>query len=164
MEFLKTSELSLNAAGYLTIKKTGKPVAPINPAFVTQQKNAEYIVKLADAIAGKTFSAGKLDDLEAIKASVKASMYDETKTYVAAPSKPVSKVNDELVKFALDFDKYNDDKTKTDKINEFMQQFNAISDVETVGDYFTEGVVKLSRIYSIGSILNAVEIHVEKLK
>jgi len=164
MEFLKTSELSLNAAGYLTVKKTGKPVSPINSAFVAQQKNAEYIVKLADAIADKTFSVGKLDDLEAIKASVKASMYDETKIYVTAPSKPVSKVNDELVKFALDFDKYNDDKTKTDKINEFMQQFNAISDIENVGDYFTESVVKLSKLYTVKEILAAVEVHVEKLK
>lgn len=164
MQFLKSSELSLNPANYLINKKTGNPVAPINAQFIIQQQNAEYIVKLADAIKDKTFSVGKIDDLEAIKASVRASMFNDTKTYVESPKKPVSKVNDELVKFALDFDKYNDEKTKTDKINEFMQSFNSIKDVEEVGEYFSESVVKLSKIYTIKEILAAVEIHVEKLK
>jgi hypothetical protein len=44
-----------------------------------------------------------------------------------------------------------------------MNQFNKINDVEQVGDYFSEGLVKLNKIYTIEEILAAVKIQVEKL-
>lgn len=162
MEFLKSTELSLNAAGYLVSETTGKPVT--HSEFVNQQKNAEYIVKLAAAIKDANFTPSKVDNLEAIKVAVKASMAGSTQTYVTAPTKPTSQVNDELVKFALDFNSYEDAKLQSEKINVFMQQFNSVNDVEQVGDYFTEGVVKLSAIYDIKTILEAIRINVEKLK
>ena len=145
MEFLKLEELKLNAAGYLVSAMSGKPVN--NQMFVEQQRNAEYIVKLAVAIKNANFTPNKIDDLESIKAEVRASMTSSVRTYVTAPSKPVSQVNEELIKFALDFNAYEDVKLQTEKINTFMNQFNTIKDTEEVGDYFTEGVVKLSQIY-----------------
>jgi len=159
MEFLKQSELSLNPANYLVAN--GKPVN--HTAFVMQQRNAEYIVKLAEAVKGKTFKASKLDDLQAIKAQVKASLNQDKREYVGAPVKPTSKVNDEMVEFALNFAKFEDEKGKVAQINEFMQQFNAIQDVESVGDYFSEGVVKLNKLYTIAEILEAVKTNVEVL-
>jgi len=163
MKFLKSSELELNAAGYLVSKTSNKPVN--HAAFVQQQRNAEYIVKLAEAIKDKTFKAGKVDNLEEIKASVRASIDNKNvKEYVAAPTKPTSKVNDELVQFALDFVNFDSKKLEVEKINKLMAEFDAIDGVETVGDYFSEGLVKLNSIYSIETILAAVKINADKLK
>lgn len=162
-EFLKSSELTLNSANYLVSAKSEKPVT--HSEFVAQQKKAEYVVKLADAIKDKNFESVKVDDLQAIVAKVQAEINaSNVKSYVTAPVKPVSAANDELVQFALDFAAYGDEKAKTDKINEFMQGFNSISDVETVGEYFSEGLSKLSKIYTIAEILAAAKINVEKIK
>lgn len=163
MEFLKSSELELNPAGYLISASSKKPVN--HPEFVRQQKNAEYIVKLAEAIKDKTFKVGKVDNLEEIKASVRASIdAKNVKAYVEAPTKPTSKVNDELVQFALDFVNFDSKKLEVEKINKIMAEFDAIDGVETVGDYFTEGLTKLNTIYSIETILAAVKINADKLK
>lgn len=152
MQFLKSTDLSLNPAKYLVAND--KPVT--HAAFVEQQRRAEYIVRLSEAITGKTFKAGKLDNLEEIKAAVRKAMNGSATTYVDAPKKPTSPVKEELTKFALDFHNYEGEKARTEQINNFMQQFNAINDVEMVGDYFSEGVVKLSRIYTTAEILAAV--------
>ena len=162
MEFLTAKQLELNAAGYLISKDSKKPVNHVD--FVKQQKSAEYIVKFAEAIKDKNFTASKVDNLQAIKASVIAAINDTAKSYVSAPSKPTSKIQDELVKYALDFVNYEDSKVETSKMNEIMNEFNKIDDVESVGDYFTEGVVKLNAIYSIKQILAAVKITADKLK
>ena len=160
MQFLTLKDLQLNAAGYLVSKTDKKPVT--HSAFVAQQSAADYIVRLSQAIEGKTFKAAKVDNLEAIKASVRAAMADTNHKYVATPSKPTSKVNDELVRFALEFDAYNDKKGQVDTINNFMQQFNTINDVQTVGEYFSEGVVKTT-LHDIPTILAAVTACVELL-
>lgn len=162
MEFLTAKQLELNAAGYLISKDSKKPVNHVD--FVKQQKSAEYIVKFAEAIKDKNFTASKVDNLQAIKASVIAAINDTAKSYVSAPAKPTSKIQDELVKYALDFVNYEDSKIETSKMNEIMNEFNKIDDVESVGDYFTEGVVKLNAIYSIKQILAAVKITADKLK
>ncbi len=163
MEFLTSENLSLNPAGYLINSTTNKPVT--HSDFVSQQKNAEYIVKLADAIKNKNFTCDKVDNLEEIKANVLASINAKNvKEYISAPSKPVSKANEELVKFALDFATYEEDKSKVETINKLMAQFDSIEAVESVGDYFSEGLVKLNKIYSIDEILAAVKINTEKLK
>lgn len=162
MEFLKLNQLSLNPAGYLVSSTSEKPVN--HAAFVSQQQEAEYVVKLAAAIKDANFEC-KTDNLEEIKKKVKEEIAgSNTRSYVNAPVKPVSQVNEELVKFALDFASYEDEKVKTNKINEFMSRFNAINDVETVGDYFSEGTVKLKTLYNTQQILDAVKIHVQKLK
>lgn len=162
MEFLKNTDLDLNPAGYLVSKTSKKPVKHVD--FIEQQKKAEYVVKLADAIKGKTFKAGKLDDLEAIKKEVRDAIGKTAQNkYVDDPSKPKSDVKDQLVKYALDFVQYSEDKSKADKVNEFMNQFNSINDVEQVGEYFDEGLVKLSKIYTISEILAAVQSNIEVL-
>lgn len=162
MEFLTAKQLELNAAGYLISKDSKKPVNHVD--FVKQQKSAEYIVKFAEAIKDKNFTASEVDNLQEIKASVMAAIDDTAKSYVSEPAKPTSKVKDELVKYALDFVNYEDSKVEASKINEIMNEFNKIDDVESVGDYFSEGVVKLNAIYSIKQILAAVKITAEKLK
>ena len=162
MDFLTSKDLVLNPAGYLINKTTKKPVSHTD--FVQQQKAAEYVIKLSEAIKDKNFTCGKVDNLEEIKASVLASINSKNvKEYIAVPSKPTSKVQDELTKLALDFVAYEDNKTKAEQINRLMDQFSAIEAIETVGDYFSEGLVKLNAIYTTKEILAAVKINAEKL-
>lgn len=163
MEFLEAKQLDLNKAGYLISKDTKKPVTHV--AYVQQQKAAEYTVKLAEAIKDKTFTAAKADNLDAIKAEVLAAINIKSiKEFVPTPEKPVSKVNDEMVKYALDFVKFEESKTDVEKINKLMAEFSSIDDVENVGEYFSEGLSKLTKIYTIKEVLAAVKITVEKLK
>lgn len=162
MQFLKSNQLELNPAGYLVSKVDGKPVN--HPLFVMQQRAAEYTVKLAEAIKDKNFKQGNVDNLEAIKQEVLISISNaSTRNYVSEPKEPVSKVQDELTKHALDFVKFLEKKEETSKVNSLMNQFNKIDDVENVGDYFEEGLVKLNEIYTIKQILAAIKITVDKL-
>ncbi len=159
-QFLLQSELSLNKAGYLI----GKKEMPVNnESYVEAQSKAHFIVSLANAIKGKNFKAGKIDNLDSIIAEVRAAIGNSNQTYGTAPVKPTSAVNDEMVKFALDFDKFKTEESKFGKFNEFMNQFNAINDVESVGDYFSEGVVKLKAIYTIAQITEAVQSNIDVL-
>lgn len=162
VQLLTLSEVSINKAGYLVSNEGNKPVT--HAAFVSEQKQAEYVVKLSKALVGKTFTPSNVDNLEAIKKSVLDSINADAKvSYVDAPAKPTNSVNDELVQFALDFVNYEGDKSKAEKVNNFMQQFNTISAISEVGDYFNEGLVKLNKIYSIAEILEAVKLTVDKL-
>lgn len=162
MQFLKLSEVTLNPAGYLVATETNKPVN--HKEFAEQQKRAHYVCLLADAIKDKNFKPCKVDNLDEIAKQVQADIDAKDVTnYVTAPEKPTSKVQEELVQFALDFASYGDKKEQTDKINTFMQTFNAINNTEQFGEYFSEGLVKLNKIYSISEILEAVKINVEKI-
>lgn len=162
MNFLKLSEVTLNPAGYLVATETNKPVN--HKEFAEQQKRAHYVVKLAEAIKDKNFKPCQVDDLDAITRKVQAELdASDVTNYVAAPEKPTSKVQEELVQFALDFASYDDKKAQADKINTFMQTFNAINNTEQFGEYFNEGLVKLNKIYSISEILEAVKINIEKI-
>jgi hypothetical protein len=161
MEFLKSNELSLNPAGYLVSNASKKPV--IHSEFVAQQMKAEYFVKLADAIKDKNFTPNLGDNLSAIKSEVLASLQQGKRSYVETPAEPKNKIVDELAAFALKFDSYHDEVATSEQINSLMNEFNTISDVESVGDYFTEGVVKLNHIYTIKDILAAAKIQVAKL-
>lgn len=162
MEFLKASELSLNPANYLISTKTEKPVT--HNAFVMQQRSAEYVVKLAEAIKDKNFTPGKVDDLNAIKQQVLNSINSaNTREYASIPKEPVSKVHAELTQHALDFASFLKKKEKTNVVNELMNQYNKIDDVEKVGEYFQEDLVQLNKIYTIKEILAAVKITTEKL-
>lgn len=163
MEFLTSAELKLNKGGYLVANINGKDKPITHEGFVKEQKSAEYLVKLSEAIKDKNFKAGEVADLAAIKAEVLNAINSKnTVEYVKEPKKPTSKANDEIVKFALDFVKYEEDKSKVKKVNSILQEFNTINDVENVGEYFSEGLVKLNKIYSIKEIIEAATIYVDK--
>lgn len=163
MEFLTVSQLELNKAGYLISKETKKPVNHVE--FVKQQKVAEFTIKFAETIKDKTFKCGKIDNIEEIKTSVLATINSKNlKEYVTTPIKPTSKVNDEMVKYALDFVAFEESKSDIEKLNLLMAEFDVIDAIETVGDYFTEGLTKLNAIYSIEEVLTAMKVTTEKLK
>jgi hypothetical protein len=87
----------------------------------------------------------------------------QTIQYVEGPAQPKSKVQDELVKYALDFAAFQGKKDSIENINKVMNNYNKINDVEQVGEYFTENLVKLNKIYTIAEILEAVESAIEVL-
>jgi hypothetical protein len=160
-QLLKANEVEINAAGYLV---STKDQAPVNhPAFVAQQRAAEYTVKLAAAIKDANFKGGKVDSFAAIKAAVYAAINEAQEVvYVAAPKEPKSKLVDELAKYAEDFANHLDAKSNVAEINGLMNQFNSIKAIEEVGDYFSEGLVRLTKIYTTTEILEAVTLTVEK--
>lgn len=155
MEFLKAKELKLNEAGYLVSTVTGKPVN--NNSYYKQQKAAEYVVKLAEKIKNKNFRQVNIDCLDQVKKELTEELSKrQSYVYVDQPSEPKSKVFDDLVNYALKFSSIEDEKLKVNQINENMNEFNTIFDVENVGEYFTQEIVKLNKIYTINEILNAV--------
>ncbi len=161
MELLELKDLAINKAGYLISSATKKPVN--HTEFVEAQKKAEYLVKLAEAIKGKSFTCGKLDNLDAIKAAVKAAISNTNQTYGTEPTKPKGDITSKLADEALAFVEFDSKKSKFKQINEFMQQFNAIKAIEEAGDYFEEKTVKLAKVYSIAEIQVAVEATIEVL-
>jgi hypothetical protein len=155
MEFLKAKELKLNEAGYLVSAVTGKPIN--NNSYYKQQKAAEYVVKLAEKIKDKNFKQVNVDCLDQVKKELTEELSTrQSYVYVNQPSEPKSKVFDDLVNYALKFSSFEDEKLKTNQINENMNEFNTIYDVENVGEYFNQEIVKLNKIYTIKEILNAV--------
>lgn len=162
MEFLKSEDLELNSAKYLVSKKTGKPVK--HSMFVKEQEGAEYLTKLVDAMEGKNFKQTKVDNLNDIKAQVVKSMSESSvREYVKNGKAPVSKTIEDLTDFAMKFSAYHDDVDKNSSINAIMNEYNKIDDVEKVGDYFAEGIVKLNKIYSTKEILAAAQAYITKI-
>lgn len=161
--FLKSNAVKLNAAGYLvTNNKEEKPVN--HPAFVAEQEAAHYVVMLAKAIEGKTFKVANADDFAAIEAAVLKSINEaKVEEYVKAPAKPAMEITDKLADEALAFINHGQDVSKAQAVNAVMNQFNTVNAIENVGDYFTEGLVKLKEIYTIAQIQAAVEARISKI-
>lgn len=157
--FLKSNEVSLNAAGYLVAVVEGKEKPVNHPAFVAAQEKAEFTVRVSEAIKGKNFKVGEVADLKAIMAEVRNSL-NTTKavSYVDAPTAPSKTLTNQLADEAMAFVKFEDEKGKVAKINEAMQEFNAIAAIESVGDYFSEGLVRLNqtKLYTIDEVKSAV--------
>lgn len=161
--FLKANNLKRNDAGYLvTNDKQERPVT--HPAFVAEQEAAHYMVMLAKAIEGKTFKVANADDFAAIEAAVLKSINEaKVEEYVKAPAKPKMEITDKLADEALAFINHGQDVSKANQVNAVMNQFNTIRSIEKVGDYFTEGLVKLKAVYTIAEIQAAVEARISKI-
>jgi len=162
MEFLTLKDLKLNPAGYLISATTNKPVT--NTGFIRAQEAAAYACELASAIKDKNFKINQVDDLERIKKEVKELILNKKETtFFELPEKPKSKVNEELVEYALKFVDFQNESDKVNQLNKMMEPFKEINEVETIGDYFVEGLVKLHKLYTIEDIKKALEITVNKL-
>ena len=159
MEFLKSDQLALNAGKYL-VNADGKPVT--NDLFVAEQLRAHYFVTLAEKCKGKTFKAGPVASFaELVAQTEKEVNATASTTYYDKVAEPKSKVLDELVKAALDFQKAGSKNERADKLNQLLQEFNTVNKVENFGMYFTSGVVELPQLYSITDIKAAVEVIVD---
>lgn len=154
-EFLTKEEVFI-VKGYLS--KDAKKVSPVyNEKFINAQKHAEYIITFAEKAKGKDFVGKKADSIESLKDEVKKSLSKNDTEYLATPKKAEQKLHKQLADEALAFIKYDQKSTKVEKVNKFLQQFNIIQEMEEVGLFYEQDIVKISKIYTIEEIVNAVE-------
>lgn len=151
--FLKKGEVQLINGGYLS-NGEGDPVT--NADFVACQERAHYIVTFAKHAKGKDFEGKEAHSLAEVKKAVAKELAKSATEYVAKPEKVKKKLTDELADEALAFMKYEEKSTKADKINAFLQDFNALKDFEDHGLFFTNGIVKLNKLYYVEDIVKAV--------
>jgi hypothetical protein len=152
-KFLKKAELQLINGGYLTDKK-GNPIT--NQEFIKAQLAAEYIVTYAKVAKGKDFVGKKADTLQSVTKEVEQLLNVQKVEFVSAPKAIDRPLQNSLMEEALSFISFQKDSSKTEKINEFMQQFVILHDFEQFGLFFEEGIVKLNKIYTIAEITEAV--------
>ena len=152
-QFIKNTELSLQNGGYLC-NAEGNPVT--NAEFVQAQLAAEYVCTFAEMAKGKNFKQNKVDSLTDLKAEVLAALNNKTVQFVDAPKPVERELTDKLAKEAMSFISFQENVTKVDKINTFMQQFKILQQFESFGLFFDSGVINLNKIYTIKEILNAV--------
>lgn len=151
--FIKNGELQLLNGGYLS-DKTGNPVT--NDVFYAAQKRAEYVITLLKEMEGKDFIGKKADSLEELSASVYKRLNEKEKTiFLASPEKVETPTMDLLKDEALAFLKAKERKGDISLINEFMQEFSVIKEYEEFGLFFTPGIVKLNKIYTVKDLVEA---------
>jgi len=156
-QFIKVGELKLIGSGYLVNSKE-EPVT--NTEFVSAQKQAEFVVVLAEKAKGKDFKGKDADSMQALKNEVWNLLNgNKVKAYIDAPEKPKATIGDKLKAEAMDFINYDKNTEKIGKVNKFLNQFNSISEYEEFGLYFgqPDQPVKLNKIYTIAEIVKAVE-------
>lgn len=160
MKFLKQSEVRLENGGYLVDAKK----SPIfNKDFVTAQESAHYIINFAAIAKTKNFTQTKVDTLEELKAEVTRILKDKTVKFVEAKNPEVGELSLKLKAEAMNFMEAVDNVEKVEKVNAFLQQFAILKEFQDFGLFFTEGIVKLEKIYTLEEIIEAVEETIELL-
>jgi hypothetical protein len=152
-KFKKTGDIKLINGGYLSATDD-KPIN--NKAFVELQRNAEWLVTLANKMKGKNFKgtvAVNINDL--VNETNDELNGDKEVTFVSTPSAPSSKITDELKKEALSFIDHQKSSDAAEKVNKKLQKFKLIQEFEDFGLFFTAGVAKLNKIYTMKEITAA---------
>ena len=160
-KFIKKAELQLVNGGYVS-DKDGNPVS--NGAFIAAQKRAEYVITFASLAKGKDFVGKQADSIQDLRAEVSKKLESTKPSYLEAPKKVVKKLSEQLAEEALSFMKYTEDVSKVEKINNFLQEFNILSEFEEFGLFFEDDIVKLNKIYSMSDVVNAVKEVIELLE
>jgi hypothetical protein len=152
--FIKKNELQLINGGYLSNLEEN-PV--YNKEFVKLQEYADYIINFSKLAKTKDFVGKKADTLASLELEVKQLLSkNKTVEFVSRPESVKRSVTDKLKLEALSFMTFQENSSKVDKINEFLQQFKLLSEFEEFGLFFTEDIVKLNKIYTLEEIVNAV--------
>lgn len=152
--FVKPSELTTKDGGYLYSKTT--PVT--NEKFVELQREAELLVKTAEAVKKADFKGKKPDNFDEIVKAVEAELKNDFVEYLPTPKAPKRSTTDKLKNEALAWIDYEKLSSKAEKVNESMQRYNLLFDFEKHGLFFTEGVVKLRNIYTTSEITEAIKV------
>lgn len=159
-QFIKNSELQLLNGGYLC-NSEGSPVT--NEAFIQVQKRAEYVVTFAEMAKGKNFKATQVDSLADLRNEVLAVLNNKTVKFVEAPTPVKRELTAQLAEEAMSFVNFQEDLSKTEKVNAFLQDFTTLKEFEEFGLFFSQGVTKLNRIYTLQEVVNAVSNCIELL-
>jgi len=153
--FVTATELELVAGGYVSIK--GEKINPVsNEEFETAQKQAEYIITLAEKAKGKDLVGKKADTKESIIAEVDKALADKATVFVSKPKEVKQELTEKLKAEALAFIDFKGNSGKTEKINAFLQQFNILKEFEEFGLFFEPKVTKLNKIYTLDEVIVAV--------
>lgn len=153
--FVKNGELVLANGGYCVFGEKQTPV--FNEQFIAVQKHAEWVVTFAEKAKGKDFIGKEADSIYDVKREVEKALFKSDVEYIKAPKEVKRELTDKLQAEALAFIKFNDETSKTEKINKFLQQFNIVKEYEEFGLYFEENICKLNKIYTIEEIVKAVK-------
>lgn len=160
-KFFKSGDLKVLSNGYLV---DGDNNPWMNEEFVKAQQQAEIIIKFAEACKGKNFKQVAIDNPAAIWKQVLEEVSNKNLTsYLDTPIKPNMELTNKLQTEAMSWMNFHDESTKTADINAYMQRFNVINDFENVGIFFTEGVVKISKIYTIEEIKAALVSNIDHI-
>ena len=154
MKFLKNNELAVVNGGYLVAKGTESPV--FHQEFVDLQKEAHYLISLADTVRATNFEVKEAITFDQVVKQVTVKLNDEKRVYVDAAKPVATPTLDKLQKEALAWLGNKADEGKTEKLNRILQKFNVIAEYEEFGLYFGEGIVKLQALYSLEDIVKAV--------
>ena len=156
MEFIKKNELQLINGGYLA----GKDANPVkHPQFEEEQRNAHYLVSLAKAMKTKDYVGKKADNVQDTMNEVADAIFNvQSVEYVSKPAKPKQDMRDKMTKEALAWISHSKESSEASNINQEMQKFNTINDFEKFGLYFDKGLTKMTKIYTIEQIVEAVKI------
>lgn len=153
-QFLKSTEVTVKNGGYL-FNNQDKPVS--NKEFENAQKHAEFIIKFREEIKGKDFVGKTPDNINSIRKSVLEKLEKDQKiVFVEGPKKVEQTLNQKLAKEALDFIKFHENTSKTEKVNDFLQKFKVVKQFEEFGLFFEEDVAELNKIYTLKEIVEAV--------
>jgi hypothetical protein len=153
-QFIKNGGLKLINGGYLS-NSEGNPVG--NAEFVKAQLHAEYIVTFAKMAEKKDFVGKKADSLESLKQEVN-DFVNKNKAieFVGKPKEVKRPTQDLLAKEALAFINFQENSGKTEKINNFLQQFKILKEFQDFGLFFEEEIVKLNNLYTMKDVIEAV--------
>jgi hypothetical protein len=155
MKFLKNNELELVNGGYLVATEGQVPVN--HKEFVQLQKEAHYLVNLANTVRATDFTVKEAITFDSVVKQVTLELNNEKRTYVNAPEAAATPTLDALQKEALAWLGNKENEGKTEKLNRILQKFNVIAEYEEFGLYFsTDKIVKLQALYTLEQIVEAV--------
>ena len=159
--FLNSKELSLKNGGYL-ISVDGKPVS--NSEFNAAQKDAEFVVTLANEAKGKDFKGKTPDSISDLRNKVSKQLNStEATVFVKGPKMGKRPTTEALKDEAFAFLAFQKEDDSTAKVNAFLQKFNVINEFETFGLFFEDEVSKLNKIYTMKDIIEAVTSMIQHL-
>ena len=156
-EFKKKGDVKLINGGYLVDNKSEAPVA--NGEFISAQREAHYLVTLASKMKGKNFKGVAADDINALIAETKTELYaTKIEEFIATPKAPSRKITRQLEEEALSFISHREEVELSEGINNRLQDFKVVNEFENFGLFFTKGIVKLDKIYTMGEITEAAKV------
>lgn len=158
MKFLKNKDISLVNGGYLV---TTNEETPINhKEFVAKQREVHSLILLAKKVKVTDFTIKKPVSFAALLAETSQEINTlEQKQFVAVPTAPELSMTADLQKEAMSWLKFEKTKNVTEKINRLLQNFNILNEFEEFGLYFSEdSIVKLTKIYSMNEVVEAIKV------
>lgn len=157
MSLFQTSKtVVLLNGGYVSDASDKKPVT--HQGFIAAQTRAHYLVTLAAKMKGKTFTATPVENINHLMKEVSDDLATEdSHEFVTAKAAPVGTLTAQLRAEALAFCGAKIEENDVDTLNNKLQEFKLLVEFETQGLFFTKGISKLNKIYTVKEIIKAAK-------